>query len=205
MAIEWLHPRSRCFFYSLFCFTQKGHHLCLLVPQTPALWIYARAFVCNLSTWLYVSKARLQTGESRGPVPSAFPHRGMQSVNTSWTCSLKLRAHKCRRSELYLCIIYIGLYLNSICSWSALIWFAKLYWIINNTPWEQGLQQGNVKGTKILNLMVPNTEKEIVPPGPHPKVIHKDKRVQANIEAKGLAVPRTQINICGTNIFYYNI
>lgn len=56
-----------------------------------------------------------------------------------------------------------------------------------------------------MNLTVPNAEKEIVPPGPHPKVIHKDKRVQANTEAKGLAVPRTQINICGTNIFYYNI
>jgi hypothetical protein len=33
--------------------------------------------------------------------------------------------------------------------------------------------------------------------------LHKDKRAQANIEAKGLAVPKTQINIYGTNIFYY--
>lgn len=53
--------------------------------------------------------------------------------------------------------------------------------------------------------MVLNAEKEIVPPGSHHKVIHKDKRVQANREAKGLAVPRTQINISGINIFYYNI
>lgn len=57
-----------------------------------------------------------------------------------------------------------------------------------------------------MKLTVPNAKKEILPPGPHPKVIHKDKSVQTNIEAKGLAVPKMQINISGTsNIFYYSI
>lgn len=36
--------------------------------------------------------------------------------------------------------------------------------------------------------MVPNAKKEILPPGPHPKVMHKDKRTQANTEAESLAV-----------------
>jgi hypothetical protein len=45
-----------------------------------------------------------------------------------------------------------------------------------------------------LSLMVPNAKKEILPLGPHPKVMHKDKRTRTNIETKGLAVLKTQFN-----------
>lgn len=168
MAVEWLHPRSRCFF-TLFLPHPKSSHLCLLVPQTLAFWVYARTFVWNLFTQLYVSKVRLHRGQPRGPCPVGLPSQRYAVCQHK----LDLCAHKCQLSELYLCTIQIFWYLNYICSWSALIWCAKLCWIINNNSWEHGLQQGNVKGTKILNLTVPNAKKEILPPGPHPKVIHK--------------------------------
>lgn len=41
--------------------------------------------------------------------------------------------------------------------------------------------------------MVTNAKKEILLPGPHPKVRHKDKRTQANIEIKVPAVHETQL------------